>query len=134
MLSQGPKEGKNKQTNKQTNKNTAISDAVSSNLELGKGAFIVYCNAAAVPMYRLLVYRSSTHQRTAAKLKLTLLQYRNAVVGAETAFRALQLTATQLQWTMNAAYVVTIAMCQNCSLYRICILMLEMNATKNNVF
>ena len=28
---------------------------------------------------------------------LTLLQYRNAAVGAETAIRALQLTATQLQ-------------------------------------
>ena len=37
------------------------------------------------------------------KINLTLLQYGNAVVGAETAFRALQLTATQLQWTMNAA-------------------------------
>ncbi len=37
------------------------------------------------------------------KINLTLLQYRNAVVGAETAFRALQLTATQLQWTMNAS-------------------------------
>ncbi len=42
-------------------------------------------------MYQLLIYRRST-QRTAAKLKinLTLLQYLIAVVGAETAFRALQ--------------------------------------------
>ncbi len=36
---------------------------------LSQGAFIVYCNAAAVPMYRLPIYRRST-QRTAAKLKL----------------------------------------------------------------
>ncbi len=53
-----------------------------------KGAFIVYCNAAAVPMYRLLIYRRSTH---CSKVKINLmLQYRIAVVGAEMAFRALQ--------------------------------------------
>ncbi len=52
------------------------------------GAFIVYCNAAAVPMYRLLIYRRSTQRKV--KINLTLLQYRIAVVGAETAFRALQ--------------------------------------------
>ncbi len=71
---------------------------------LPKDAFIVYCNAAAVPMYRLLIYRRST-QCTApqVKINLTLLQYRTAVVGVETAIRALQLTATQLWWTMNAA-------------------------------
>ncbi len=32
-----------------------------------KGAFIVYCNAAALPMYILLIYRSST-QRTAPEV------------------------------------------------------------------
>ncbi len=40
-----------------------------ANNYMHKGAFIVCCNAAAVPMYRLLIYRRST-QRTAAKLKL----------------------------------------------------------------
>ena len=40
-----------------------------------KGAFIVCCNAAALPMYRLLIYHSAT-QRTA--LKFTSLQYRTA--------------------------------------------------------
>ncbi len=35
--------------------------------------------------------------------KFTSLQYRNAVVGTETEIQPLQLTATQLQWTMNAA-------------------------------
>ncbi len=37
------------------------------------------------------------------KINLTLLQYRIAVVGAETAFRALQPQRSQLQYTMNAA-------------------------------
>ncbi len=42
-------------------------------------------------------------QRTApqVKINLTLLQYCNAVVGAETANRALQVTATQMQYSMN---------------------------------
>ena len=38
---------------------------VNQQWQQSKGAFIVYCNAAAVPMYRLLIYRSST-QRTAS--------------------------------------------------------------------
>ncbi len=49
-------------------------------------------------MYQLLIHRSSM-QRIApqVKINLTLLQYRTAVVGAETAIRPLQLTATELQ-------------------------------------
>ncbi len=34
---------------------------------ISEGAFIVCCNAAALPMYRLLIYRSST-QRTAPQV------------------------------------------------------------------
>ena len=56
-------------------------------------SFIVCCNAAALPMYRLLFYHSAT-QRTA--LKFTSLQYCTAVVGAETEIQPLQLTAMQL--------------------------------------
>ncbi len=43
--------------------------------------------------------------RTAPQVKiiLILLQYRTAVVGAETAIRTLRLTATQVQFTMKAA-------------------------------
>ncbi len=33
------------------------------------------------------------------ELHLQLIQYRNAVVGAESDIRALQLTATQVQWS-----------------------------------
>ena len=53
---------------------------------------IVYCNAAALAMHRLLIYCTST-QCTApqVKINLTLLQYRAAVVGAETEIQALQL-------------------------------------------
>ncbi len=71
-----------------------------------KDAFIVYCNAAALQMYRLFIYCSST-QRTApqVKINLTLLQYCSVVVGADTAIWALQLTTMQLQWTVNAAYL-----------------------------
>ena len=59
--------------------------------------------------YRCIDYLStpvpSSMQCTASQVKinLTLLQYRTAVVGADTTIQALQLTATQLQWTMNAA-------------------------------
>ena len=37
-----------------------------------KGAFTVCCNAAALPMYRLLIYRSST-QRTTPQVKINLI-------------------------------------------------------------
>ncbi len=40
-----------------------------------KDAFILCCNAAALPKYRLLIYRSLT-QCTAPHLKFTSLQYR----------------------------------------------------------
>ncbi len=76
--------------------------SVKGTVRTTKDAFIVCCKAAAVPMYRLLIYRRSTHC-SKLKINLTLLQYCNAVVGAETVFRTLQLPATQLQWTMNAA-------------------------------
>ena len=66
-----------------------------------KGEFIVCCNAAAVPIYRLLIYRSST-QRTAPQVHFLAVPQRS-IVGAETEIRPLLLTATQLQWTMNAA-------------------------------
>ncbi len=55
-----------------------------------EGAFIVCCNAAAVQCIDYL--SAAATQRTAPQvtINLTLLQYRNAVVGAETAFQALQ--------------------------------------------
>ena len=46
--------------------------------------FIVNYNTAALPMYRLLIYRRSM-QHAAPQVKITL-----------------QLTAVQLQWTVNA--------------------------------
>ncbi len=42
-------------------------------------------------------YLSNAAQRNALHLMLTFVPYRNAVVGAETEIRPLQLTATQLQ-------------------------------------
>ena len=53
--------------------------------------------------YRCIDYLSIAGHRNALHLKLKLL-YRIAVVGAETAIRVLQLTATHLQWTMNASF------------------------------
>ncbi len=35
---------------------------------------------------------------------LKLMQYGNAVVGAETEIQALHLTATQMQWSMNESF------------------------------
>ncbi len=49
-------------------------------------------------MYRLCVYLSST-QRTAPQVHFL------AVVGTEMEIRPLQLTTTQLQWTMNMLLV-----------------------------
>ncbi len=77
---------------------------------LKNDAFIVYCNAAALPMYWLFIYCSST-QHTAAQVKisLTLLQYRTVVVCAEMAIQPLQLDATRLQWvTMTIVLVINI--------------------------
>ncbi len=52
--------------------------------------------------YRCIAYlTSAAAQRNILLLKLKLRQYGNAVVGAETEIRPLQLTATQLQWIMN---------------------------------
>ena len=62
-------------------------------------SYIVCCNAAVVPMYRLLIYTAA--QCNTLHLTFTSLQYRNAVVGAETEIQPLQLNPTQLQWTMN---------------------------------
>ncbi len=42
-------------------------------------------------------------QRNALYLKLKSIQYRNVVVGSETEIQWLQLTATQVQWSMNEA-------------------------------
>ena len=57
--------------------------------------------------YRCIDYLSTAAQRNVLHLKLklilTLLQYRTAIVGAEMAIQALQLTTTQLQWTMTTA-------------------------------
>ncbi len=54
---------------------------------LSKGSFIVFCNAAAVPMYQLRIYRTS--------IQFISLQYCNAVVKAEMEIQPLQLTAMQ---------------------------------------
>ena len=57
--------------------------------------------------YRYIDYLSTAAQRNLLHLKLinlTLLQYCITVVGAETVIRALQLTATQLQWTMKSDF------------------------------
>ncbi len=56
---------------------------------------------AALPMsmYRLLIYHSSM-QRTEPRVHFLAVPQ---LVGAEAEIRPLQLTATQLQWTMNAA-------------------------------
>ena len=42
-------------------------------------------------------------QHNALHLKLKWMQYLNAAVGAETEIQALQLTATQMQWSMKEA-------------------------------
>ncbi len=55
-------------------------------------------------LYQCIDYLSTTAHRNALCLKFTSLQNHNAVVCAETEIWALQLTTTQLQWTMNAAY------------------------------
>ncbi len=65
-----------------------------------KDAFIVCCNAAAFT--NVLITVSTTAHCNALFLKFTSLQYCNAIVGAET-IQPLQLIATQLQWTTNAA-------------------------------
>ena len=63
---------------------------------LSKAAFIVYCNVAAVPNV------SITYLPQLNAINLTLLQYRTAVVGAETAFRVLlQSQRSYLQYTMH---------------------------------
>ena len=74
-----------------------------------KGVFIVCCNAAALPRYRLLIYHSST-QHTVPQLQFTSLQYRNAVVSAETEIRPLQRKCSRL-WTQlkNGNFVMCIA-------------------------
>ena len=65
-----------------------------------KDAFIVCCNAAALTMYQLLIYHSST-QYTAPQVHfLAVLQCRSR---RRPEIRPVQLTATQLQWTMKAA-------------------------------
>ncbi len=95
-----------------------IFDSLAASQHL-KDAFIVHCSCVAVIscsglkvrsystatqlQYRCIDYLSTTAQRNALHLKFTSLQYRNAEVGAETEIRPLQLTATQLQWTMNAS-------------------------------
>ena len=53
--------------------------------------------------YRCIDYLSTASQCNACHLKFTSLHYCNAVVDAEMEIRPLQLTATQLQWTMNTA-------------------------------
>ena len=90
----------------------AISIWISSHLPIictCKDAFIVCCNAAALPMYQLLIYCRSM-QHTAPQIKLNSLQYRNAVAVTETKIWPLQHTrnadARSRLWThIMCAYV-----------------------------
>ncbi len=68
-----------------------------------QGAFIVYCNAAALPMYRLLVYRSST-QCTALQVHfLAVPQWRSRHRDGNTTTATYHnAVAVQCRSTMNA--------------------------------
>ncbi len=68
---------------------------------LSKASYILHCSAAALPIYRSF-YTATQRNILHLQVKI-LLQYRNAVDGAEVAIRALQLTARQVQWSMNKA-------------------------------
>ncbi len=56
-------------------------------------------------------YLSTTAQGNALHFKFTLVQYRNTVVGGKMEIQLLQLTAMQLQWTLNTALHSCTLMC-----------------------
>ncbi len=68
-------------------------------LSISEAAFLLHCKA--VPIYQSV---STAAQRNALHLKFTLLQCCNEVVDVQRKNQALQLTATQIQWSMNEAY------------------------------
>ena len=70
-----------------------------------KVASILHCNAAALPMYQLLIYIVPQFNTTHCTSKFTSLQYHNVVVSAEMEIPP-QLTAPQMQWSMNTALVI----------------------------